>query len=145
FARPAPLREPRRADLAFRRVVDPDVAWYRRTIRAIGEEWLWYSPLLMPEARLAAIIRDPGFAVNVLERDGETVGIAELDRRVAGEVELSFFGVAASELGTGAARLMMNRALADAFGPGIGRVWVHTCTFDHPAAVHFYRRAGFVP
>jgi GNAT superfamily N-acetyltransferase len=145
FAKPPRLAEPARPDLVFRRVAAPDVAWYRETIRTIGEEWLWYSPLVMPEDRLAAIIRHPDMAIHVLERDGETVGVAELDRRIAGQVELSFFGVAASEIGTGAARLLMNRALDAAFAPGIGRVWVHTCTFDHPAAVRFYRRAGFSP
>ena len=25
------------------------------------------------------------------------------------------------------------------------RVWLHTCTFDHPAALAFYQRSGFRP
>jgi hypothetical protein len=25
------------------------------------------------------------------------------------------------------------------------RIWVHTCTSDHPAALGFYRKMGFVP
>ncbi|MCY4565611.1 MAG: GNAT family N-acetyltransferase, partial [Gammaproteobacteria bacterium] len=25
------------------------------------------------------------------------------------------------------------------------RLWVHTCTFDHPGALDFYIRTGFVP
>jgi hypothetical protein len=37
----------------------------------------------------------------------------------------------------------MEHTLAGAFRPGIGRVWLHTCTFDHPAAVRFYLRSGF--
>ena len=49
----------------------------------------------MPEAGLAALFEDPSREVHALEREGQTVGIAELDRRVAGEVEISFFGVAA--------------------------------------------------
>ena len=24
------------------------------------------------------------------------------------------------------------------------RVWVHTCTLDHPSALAFYRRSGFI-
>ncbi len=99
----------------------------------------------MPEASLAALLRNPLLEVHALERDGQTVGIAELDRRIAGEVEVSFFGVAASEIGTGAARLLMNRALERAFRGETRRVWLHTCTFDHPAAVPFYLRAGFRP
>lgn len=134
-----------RTDLALRRVPDVDVAWFRETIRAVGEAWLWFSPLVMPEAELAAILADPGMAFHALERAGETVGIVQLDRRTAGEVEIAFFGVVPSETGTGAGRFLMARTLELAFRPGVRRVWLHTCTFDHPAAVPFYLRCGFVP
>jgi len=145
FALPPPVAEPERSDLVFGRIPHPDTAWYRATIRTIGEAWLWFSPLVMKEAQLLARLRDPLIEVHALERGGETVGIAELDRHVEGEVEISFFGVAPSEIGTGAARLLMNRTLAAAFREGPDRVWLHTCTFDHPAAVRFYLRSGFRP
>jgi hypothetical protein len=40
---------------------------------------------------------------------------------------------------------MMNRAIALAFSQPIERFWLHTCTLDHPGAIAFYRRSGFVP
>ena len=134
-----------RPDLVLRQVDSPDVAWFRATIRAIGERWLWFSPLVMPDRTLAAIIGDPRMETRVLERDGRLAGISQLDRRVPGEVEIAFFGVVEVEIGSGAARWLMERTLELAFAPGIGRVWVHTCTFDHPAAVPFYLRSGFTP
>ncbi|HET7716502.1 MAG TPA: GNAT family N-acetyltransferase [Bauldia sp.] len=145
FARPEPLPEPHRPDLRLRHIPEPDVGWYRTTIRTIGEPWLWFSPLVIAEAQLAAFLRNPLIEVYALERNGETVGIAELDRRMAEEVEISFFGVVESEIGTGAGRLLMNRTLEHAFREKPRRVWLHTCSFDHPAAVPFYRRAGFIP
>jgi GNAT superfamily N-acetyltransferase len=145
FAPPPPQPEPERPDLTFRRVANPDVGWYRTTIRDIGEAWLWFSPLVMPDAKLKALLRNPLIEVYALERAGQTVGIAELDWRVEDEVEVSFFGVASPEIGTGAARWLMNRTLAAAFGDGPRRIWLHTCSFDHPAAVPFYLRSGFTP
>jgi GNAT superfamily N-acetyltransferase len=142
---PPPARAPRRTDLALRHVARPDVAWFRGVIRAVGERWLWYSPLVMPAAELAAVIGDPGMETSILERDGVLAGISQLDRRVPGEVEIAFFGVTEAEIGTGAARWLMDRTLEAAFAPGVHRVWVHTCTFDHPAAVPFYVRSGFTP
>jgi GNAT superfamily N-acetyltransferase len=135
--------EPR--GLSVRRVVTPDVDWYRQTIRRIGEDWLWFSPLIMPEAVLATLIADPRREVFALERDGVAVGIAELDLHLEGEVEISFFGVVASEIGAGAGRFLMSWILPKAFRPGTRRVWLHTCSFDHPAAIRFYLRAGFTP
>jgi hypothetical protein len=37
----------------------------------------------------------------------------------------------------------MAEALARAWTPGTRRVWLHTCTLDHPAALGFYRAQGF--
>ena len=39
----------------------------------------------------------------------------------------------------------METAAKRAFARPLRRFWVHTCTFDHPSAVDFYRRAGFAP
>ena len=41
----------------------------------------------------------------------------------------------------------LKSALERAWGrtPGIDRFWVHTCTNDHPDALAFYVRSGFVP
>ena len=39
----------------------------------------------------------------------------------------------------------MAHALQRAWAKGIARVWVHTCTLDHPRALGFYRAAGFTP
>lgn len=47
--------------------------------------------------------------------------------------------------GKGHGRWLMAQALSLAWRKGIGRVWVHTCTLDHPSALGFYRRSGFVP
>jgi hypothetical protein len=39
----------------------------------------------------------------------------------------------------------MNRALEKVWQRPISRFWVHTCTLDHPNALAFYMRSGFVP
>jgi hypothetical protein len=39
----------------------------------------------------------------------------------------------------------MNHALETAWSHPIERFWLHTCTLDHPNALAFYRRTGFVP
>jgi GNAT superfamily N-acetyltransferase len=77
----------------------------------------------------------------------DTIGLLELDFRQDGACELSFFGVVPQAIGIGAGRFLMNRAIERAWGraPSIGRFWVHTCTNDHPDALAFYIRSGFVP
>jgi GNAT superfamily N-acetyltransferase len=127
------------------RVDRPDVRWYRRLFAHIGADWLWFSRLVMPEAALARLLADPAIEVTVLTVDGEAVGLAELDRRQPQEVELAFFGLAPDWVGRGAGGRLMAAALQRAWRPGPRRVWVHTCTLDHPRALGFYRHAGFRP
>ncbi len=78
-------------------------------------------------------------------RGGEPVGILELDFRDMPSVELAFFGLVPETTGAGIGRWLMDRAIELAFRPGVDRFWLHTCTFDHPAALSFYLRSGFVP
>ena len=74
-----------------------------------------------------------------------TKACSRLDFREPGQCEIVFFGVTAKLVGTGAGRWLMNRALEIAWSRPIARVWLHTCTFDHPAALAFYQRSGFRP
>jgi GNAT superfamily N-acetyltransferase len=129
----------------LRKAETPDLDWFRDLFRRIGEEWLWRSRLQMPDAELAAIIRSPQVEVYALVHNGRDEGLLELDFSIPGQCELVFFGVTASLIGSGASRWLMNRALELAWSRPVARVWLHTCTFDHPAALPFYQRSGFRP
>jgi GNAT superfamily N-acetyltransferase len=129
----------------LRRVQAPDLNWFRDLYRRVGEEWLWFSRLRMPDAELAAIVQSPLVEVFALVSDGRDEGLLELDFRTAGQCEIVFFGVTANLIGSGAGRWLMHRALERAWSQPITRVWVHTCTLDYPAALAFYQRSGFRP
>lgn len=142
-----PPARPARADagLALQRVTKPELGWYRALFRRVGENWIWFSRLMMDDAALAAIIHDPQLEVHVLKAGAEDAGLLELDFRQPGECEIGYFGLASSHVGTGAGRWLMNRAIARAWEQPIRRLWVHTCTFDSQDALAFYVRSGFRP
>jgi len=121
----------------------PTASWYRALYRRIGEDWLWFSRAVMPDGELAALLANPATTILALERDGEVIGLVELDYSVPGEVEIVTFGVVPEAVGTGAGQALMAGTLAHIFPSHVRRVWLHTCTFDHPAALRFYRRQGF--
>lgn len=127
----------------LRRVEQPALDWFRELYRRVGEGWLWFSRTRMKDAELAAIIQSPQVEVYALVANDRDEGLLELDFRGAGQCEVVFFGVTEKLIGVGAARFLMNRALELAWSRDVKRVWVHTCTFDHPSAVAFYQRSGF--
>ncbi len=144
-AKPATAPSGERPDLSLERMSVPDIATYRQLFRAIGEEWMWVSRLVMSDEELTATLGDPKIEVHVLFSGGKRSGMLELDFRQAGECELVFFGVTNDMIGTGAGRHLMNQVLSIAWAHPIERLWLHTCHFDHPNALTFYRRSGFTP
>lgn len=123
----------------------PSVEDYRDLYRRVGEEWLWVSRLVMPDEKLEAIITDPLVEIYVLTDREKRLGLLELDFREEGQCEIGYFGVVAEAIGNGSGRILMNAALNHAWAKPIKRLWVHTCNFDHPAAIAFYQRSGFKP
>jgi GNAT superfamily N-acetyltransferase len=129
----------------LRKVASPGVDWFRDLYRRVGEEWFWLARTKMPDVELAAKVQSPLVDIYALVDGGRDEGLLELDFRNSGECEIGMFGVTAQLVGTGAGRWLMNRAMELVWSRGIERVWLHTCTFDHPRALAFYQRAGFRP
>lgn len=144
---PPPIKpEPHSDDaLVLQRWPTPDLEEYRALFRRIGEDWLWDSHLSMADDTLRALLDDPRLETYVLRDGPSPVGLLELDFREDGECELLFFGLVKEAIGQGAGRLLMNHAIARAWARPIRRFWLHTCHFDHPGAIAFYRRSGFTP
>jgi GNAT superfamily N-acetyltransferase len=138
-----PLRDASPFTLA--RLSGADTERFRNLFRDIGRDIMWFSRLIMPEEKLAGIIGDRNVDCFALVHEGRDVGLLELDFREEGQCELSFFGVVPDAVGGGAGRFLMNEALTRAWSRPISRLWVHTCTFDHPKALPFYQRSGFRP
>lgn len=140
-----PVRPALPPDVAAVPVTDPPLGWYRALFRKVGEEWLWVSRLAMEDAALAAILASSDIEVWTLRSGAEDLALLELDFRVPGACEIVFLGLAPDLAGQGLGRHLMALAFARAQARGAGRIWLHTCSHDHPAALPFYRAAGFVP
>ena len=132
--------------LSLRRMPDPQPEQYRALFRRVGAKWLWFSRLVMEDAKLAGVIGDHNVELfAILDQAGAEVGMLELDFREAHECELSFVGLVPELSGQGHGRWLLAEAVTRAWRDGVKRVHVHTCTLDHPAALSAYRRAGFTP
>ena len=143
---PAPLRPAALPEGLELRQVTPDPEWYRDIFTRVGgQDWLWFGRLAMAADELQAILDDPEVTFHTLRREGRDEALLELDFRTKGECELAYFGLTPALIGAGAGRYLMNEAITMAWARPISRFHVHTCTFDSPQALPFYRRSGFAP
>ena len=67
----------------------------------------------------------------------------ELDWREPDSCEISYFALIPELAGQGLGRWLMAQAIALGWTRQVKRLWLHTCTLDHPSALNFYRRQGF--
>lgn len=138
-------REPPATPTGFelRRLGPVDAALHRQLYRAVGEPWLWSGLIDKDEADIAAHLGAPGVLSCALIADGAPVGLLDLESTEEEGVEIVYFGLVSSHLGKGVGGWMMAQAVRIAREAGHKRLWLHTCNFDHPSAVAFYRRHGF--
>ena len=143
FARPERVVPPPRGGLAVVHARKPTVSYYRFLYDAVGRDYDWTSRKKLSDAELAALLNDPRLEVHVLMAEGVPAGFAELDRRIEGEIKLAQFGLMPESIGQGLGRYFLQWAIDQAWSYGANRLWLHTCTTDHPAALPNYLKAGF--
>jgi GNAT superfamily N-acetyltransferase len=95
------------------------------------EQWEEYG--LAPELRTFGAYYDDSLA-----------GYYELRRDDQGGVEIAYFGLLPEFIGRGFGGALLTSAIEEAWrmSLAITRVWVHTCTLDHPRALANYQACG---
>jgi GNAT superfamily N-acetyltransferase len=133
-------------DLAVAAVGDPTPDLYRHLYRTVGKEYHWRDRWDWTDEEIRRHLGQPEITLHVGRRDGTVAGWYEL-RRVAddGSVEIAYFGLMPEQIGRGAGRTLLVRAVRDSWALGATRVWLHTCTLDHPHAMANYEARGFRP
>lgn len=133
-------------EVVIERVPEPDPALYRHLYRTVGEAYRWRDRWDWSDDDIRAHLGRPEITLHVARRRGALAGWYEL-RRVPedGSVEIAYFGLFPEEIGRGLGKHLLSCAVRDAWALGASRVWLHTCTLDHPAALPNYLKRGFVP
>ena len=138
---PERLPPPPGATIDYLEQCDP--SFYRQLYRDVGQEWSWFDRLWWSDAKLAAHLDQPEVAIRVLRLDGEPAGYYELVHQPDGSVEIGYFGLMRHAIGKGLGRWLLSEAIREAWSSAPPRIWLHTCTLDHPQALPNYLKAGF--
>ena len=141
----AELRPARPATTRFQlvRVEIPCPELNRFLYVAEGTRWWWYSRLPWDYDRWRAYLDRPELETWVAYVSGTSAGYFELERQSGDNVEIAYFGVMPGFIGKGLGGGLLTAAIAHAWDMGATRVWVHTCTLDHPSGLPNYQARGF--
>lgn len=141
---PGQLRPARGGEgLEVRRVELPCPELNRFLYETVGAGWRWVDRLPWNDDRWEAWVDRAELQTWVGYLSGTPVGYFELETRSGGNVELAYFGLLPRFIGRGLGGRLLALAVEKAWETGASRVWVHTCSLDHPAALANYLARGF--
>jgi GNAT superfamily N-acetyltransferase len=120
------------------------VSDYLALYRNVGEPLRWDQRLLMPEPKLRALLEGKALNIYVLrDQQLNALGLCEFDRSEFPQIELKNFGLIPGAQGRGLGPWFLKTALLEECNSAAERIWLHTDTWDHPAAIRVYEQAGF--
>lgn len=140
----AALRRPLREATALLDVerAPPSGTLNRRFYRTVGADWTWTDRIAWSAEQWQSYAVQPGLDTYVARVEGTEIGYFELDRQPQGQTEIAYFGLLPTAIGRGLGSLLLCRAIEQAWQDHATRIWVHTCTLDHPHALANYRARG---
>ena len=111
----------------------------------VGENWEWQEKLAWSDGQWQAYAERDELRTWLALHRGSPAGFYELERQPADTVEIKYFGLAQPFIGKGFGGYMLSHALQSAWDwAETRRVWVHTCTLDHPGALSNYQARGMI-
>ncbi len=110
---------------------------------SVGADWCWYQRLPWSYAQWRAHLERDAVRTWIAYVSGTPAGYFELERQDAGSVEIAYFGLLPQFIGGGLGGALLTDAVRAGFALGGERVWLHTCSLDHPAALGNYQARGF--
>jgi GNAT superfamily N-acetyltransferase len=108
----------------------------------VGEDWTWTDKRSWTDEQWQSYVNSDDLRTFVASFEGSIAGYYEIHRDAAQAIEIIYFGLAPEFIGRGFGGAMLTDAIERAWAWNARRVWVHTCSLDHPAAIPNYQARG---
>jgi GNAT superfamily N-acetyltransferase len=135
---PAPAPE-------IERLEQCSISFFRFLYEEVGRAYHWTDRLTWGDETIREYLETPGVSIWLMSSDAAPAGYFELREHEDSSVEIAYFGLLPEFIGRGWGKYLLIRAVESAWQLGPERVWLHTCTLDHPAALPNYLKRGFRP
>lgn len=140
--KPAAVPEP---EPRVTRVAHCSPELFRYLYAEVGRAFRWTDRLSWTDEQVQRHLADSRTSVWLMSWQDAPAGYFELQAHEDYSVEIAYFGLLPDFIGRGWGKYLLTRAAQAAWGLHPNRVWLHTCTLDHPAALPNYLSRGFRP
>ena len=123
--------------------IKPDFQLNKFFYKQVGKKHRWIDRLSWPDVKWINYISNKNLETYIISESDELVGFFELlYNPELKETEISYFGLLEEFIGKGIGGYALSVAIKKSFEKNIRRVWLHTCTLDHPNALKNYIARG---
>ena len=123
--------------------VKPDFQLNKFFYKQVGKNHRWIDRLSWSDEKWINYISNKNLETYIISDSYELAGFFELlYNPELKETEISYFGLLEEYIGKGIGGFALSVAIKKSFEKNIRRVWLHTCTLDHPNALKNYIARG---
>ena len=123
--------------------IKPDFQLNKFFYKQVGKKHRWIDRLSWSDGKWMNYISNKNLETYIISESDELVGFFELlYNPELKETEISYFGLLEEYIGKGIGGYALSVAIKKSFEKNIKRVWLHTCTLDHPNALKNYIARG---
>ena len=123
--------------------IKPDFQLNKFFYKQVGKKHRWIDRLSWTDEKWINFISNRNLETYVISQSEDLIGFFELLYNPdLNETEISYFGLLEEYIGKGIGGYALSEAIKKAFEKNIKRVWLHTCTLDHPNALKNYIARG---
>jgi hypothetical protein len=122
---------------------EPTIDLCKFFYKEVGKNFFWRDRLKWSDQDWLDYINNDCFKLYILKYNNRLVGYYELlyDPKT-NSMEIPYFGIFKEFYGKKIGGYLLTDALSNSFKQKITKVWVHTCTLDHPNALKNYLARG---
>ncbi len=121
----------------------PDFQLNKFFYKQIGKKYRWTDRLIWSDIQWSNYVCNKNLETYVIKNSDDLVGYFELIYHPEkNEIELAYLGLFEDYFGKGVGGYALTTAIVKSFEKKIKRMWVHTCTLDHPNAIKNYLARG---
>ena len=123
--------------------INPDFQLNKFFYKQVGKKHRWLDRLNWSDEKWIRYISNKNLDTYIISDSENLVGFFELlNNPHLSETEISYFGLLEEYIGRGIGAYALSVAIRKSFEKDIKRVWLHTCTLDHPNALKNYIARG---
>jgi len=108
----------------------------------VGDDWQWFDKRSWTDDDWRNYAEAGTLRTWVGYMDGTPAGYYELEKQENDSIQIAYFGLLKPFIARGLGGYLLTHAITSAWAWGARRVWVHTCTLDHPNALKNYLARG---